>query len=114
MELLAASAKHAAAPDRRLGPPAVRRRRHNRRATPRRPGEYAGAGQARPGGNALLLAPLLDIPLPPERASTLAPEELRRRQLTALINWAMASARTQPVVLALEDVHWADPTTLDL
>ena len=26
----------------------------------------------------------------------------------------MAGARTQPVVLALEDVHWADPTTLDL
>jgi predicted ATPase len=25
----------------------------------------------------------------------------------------MAGARTQPVVLALEDVHWADPTTLD-
>ena len=26
----------------------------------------------------------------------------------------MAGARTQPVVLALEDVHWADPTTLDV
>ena len=26
----------------------------------------------------------------------------------------MAGARTQPVVLAFEDVHWADPTTLDL
>jgi predicted ATPase len=25
----------------------------------------------------------------------------------------MAGARTQPVVLALEDVQWADPTTLD-
>ena len=25
----------------------------------------------------------------------------------------MAGARTQPVVLALEDMHWADPTTLD-
>src|SRR5262249_41117787 len=48
-----------------------------------------------PAENAPLLAPLLDIPLPPERASTLAPEELRRRQLTALINWAIASARTQ-------------------
>ena len=62
----------------------------------------------------LCLAPLLDMPLPPERASTLAPEELRRRQLAALTNWVMAGARTQPVVLALEDVHWADPTTLDL
>ena len=26
----------------------------------------------------------------------------------------MAGARVQPVVLAVEDVHWADPTTLDV
>ena len=67
-----------------------------------------------PAENAPLLAPLLDIPLPPERAPTLAPEELRRRQLAALTNWVMAGARAQPVVLAFEDLHWADPTTLDL
>jgi predicted ATPase len=67
-----------------------------------------------PVENAPLLAPLLDIPLPQERSLTFAPEELRRRQLAALTNWAMASAKVQPVVLALEDIHWADPTTLDL
>jgi len=67
-----------------------------------------------PAENAPLLAPLLDIPLPQERASTFAPEELRRRQLAALTNWVIASARTQQLVLALEDLHWADPTTLDL
>src|SRR5215472_15258806 len=67
-----------------------------------------------PTENAPLLAQLLDIPLPQERALTFAPEELRRRQLAALTNWAMASAKVQPVVLALEDIHWADPTTLDL
>jgi predicted ATPase len=61
-----------------------------------------------------LLAPLLDIPLPPERASALPPEELRRRQLAALTNWVIESARTQPLVLALEDLHRADPTTLDV
>jgi predicted ATPase len=64
--------------------------------------------------NVPLLAPLLDIPLPPERTPTSMPEELRRRQLAALLAWVMAGARVQPVVLALEDVHWADPTTLDL
>ena len=64
--------------------------------------------------NASLLAPLLDIPLPPERAPTLAPEELRRRQLAALTSWVMAGARSQPLVLAFEDLHWADPTTLDV
>ena len=67
-----------------------------------------------PTENAALLAPLLEIPLPPERAPTLTPEELRRRQLAALTNWAIASTKVQPVVLALEDIHWADPTTLDL
>jgi class 3 adenylate cyclase/predicted ATPase len=61
-----------------------------------------------------LLAPLLDIPLPEERVLKLAPEELRRRQLAALNNWVMASAKTQPLVLAFEDLHWADPTTLDV
>jgi predicted ATPase len=66
-----------------------------------------------PAENASLLAPLLDIPLSSERAPNLAPEELRRRQLAALTNLIMAGARTQRVVLALEDVHWADPTTLD-
>jgi predicted ATPase len=61
-----------------------------------------------------LLASLLDIPLPQERVNALPPEELRRQQLAALTASVMASARVQPVVLALEDVHWADPTTLDV
>ena len=64
--------------------------------------------------NAPLLALLLDIPLPKERISTLAAEELRRRQLAALTNWVMAGAKAQPLVLAFEDLHWADPTTLDV
>src|SRR6516165_10748349 len=67
-----------------------------------------------PGENAALLAPLLDIPLPPERAMALAPEELRRRQLAALTSLVMTSARAQPVVLAVEDLQWTDPTTLEL
>ena len=67
-----------------------------------------------PAENAPLLAPLLDIPLPKERMPALAPEELRRRQLAALTNWVMAGAKVQPVVLAFEDLHWADPTTLDV
>ena len=67
-----------------------------------------------PAENAPLLAPLLDIPLPKERTPNFAPEELRRRQLAALTNWVMAGAKVQPVVLAFEDLHWADPTTLDV
>jgi class 3 adenylate cyclase/predicted ATPase len=67
-----------------------------------------------PAENGSLLAPLLDIPLPQARVPALAPEELRRRQLAALTNWVMAGAKVQPVVLAFEDLHWADPTTLDV
>ena len=67
-----------------------------------------------PTENVPLLAPLLDIPLPQDRVPALTPEELRRRQLAALTNWVMAGAQVQPVVLAFEDLHWADPTTLDV
>jgi class 3 adenylate cyclase/predicted ATPase len=67
-----------------------------------------------PAESAPLLAPLLDIPLQPERSLELMPDELRRRQLAALTNLVIAGARTQPIVLAVEDVHWADPSTLDL
>ena len=59
-----------------------------------------------PAENVPLLAPLLDIPLPKERLPALAPEEVRRRQLAAMTNWVIAGARSQPVVLALEDVHF--------
>jgi class 3 adenylate cyclase/predicted ATPase len=67
-----------------------------------------------PAENAPLLAPLLDIPLPQERAASLAPDELRRRQMAAATAAAIAGARVQPVVLAIEDLQWADPTTLDV
>jgi class 3 adenylate cyclase/tetratricopeptide (TPR) repeat protein len=67
-----------------------------------------------PAENVPLVAPLLDIPVPKERVPTLAAEELRRRQLAAMTNWVIAGARTQPSVLAFEDLHWADPTTLDV
>ena len=67
-----------------------------------------------PAEHAPLIAPLVDIPLPPGGGANLPPEELRRRQLAAVIAWFLAGARTQPAALAFEDLHWADPTTLDL
>jgi class 3 adenylate cyclase/tetratricopeptide (TPR) repeat protein len=67
-----------------------------------------------PAEHAPLLAPLVDIPLPPERAPSFSPEDLRRRQLAAMTALVLAGARSQPVVLAFEDLHWADPTSLDL
>src|SRR5262245_20577 len=67
-----------------------------------------------PAENVPLLAPLLDIPLSQQRRLAIAPEELRRRQFAALTGWTIASARVQPLVLVFEDLHWADPTTLDV
>jgi class 3 adenylate cyclase len=61
-----------------------------------------------------LLAPLVDIPLPPARAANFPPEELRRKRLAAMTTWVLAGARSQPAVIAFEDLHWAGPTSLDL
>ena len=61
-----------------------------------------------------LIAPLVDVPMPEERAAKFPPEELGRRQLAALVAWFLAGARSQPAALAFEDLHWADPTSLDL
>jgi class 3 adenylate cyclase/tetratricopeptide (TPR) repeat protein len=61
-----------------------------------------------------LLAPLVDILLPEDRRVKFTPEELRRRQLAAMTAWVLAGARSQPAVIVFEDLHWADPTSLDL
>jgi tetratricopeptide (TPR) repeat protein len=61
-----------------------------------------------------LLTSLLDISAATVDLPALTPEELRRRQLAAMVAWMLAGARTQPLVLAFEDLHWADPTSLDL
>src|ERR1700722_140067 len=63
---------------------------------------------------AALLAPLIDIPVPSERLPSLPPEEVRRRQLAAMVEWVIAGARIQPVVLVFEDLQWFDPTSIDL
>ena len=34
--------------------------------------------------------------------------------MAAMTAWILAAARTQAIVLAFEDLHWADPTSLDL
>ncbi|HLW70018.1 MAG TPA: AAA family ATPase [Candidatus Binataceae bacterium] len=62
-----------------------------------------------------LIAPLLNLSLPPEYPpSALSPEQQRRRLLATLVEWVLGSARTQPLVIATEDLHWADPSTLEL
>ncbi|MBX6365772.1 MAG: AAA family ATPase, partial [Gemmatimonadetes bacterium] len=55
-------------------------------------------------------------PLFPEVAGRVAldPEQDRRRLFHALASTLHALARTQPLVIIVEDVHWSDDATLDL
>jgi class 3 adenylate cyclase len=63
-----------------------------------------------------LLAGLLSVPLPEERYAplTLTPPQQKQQTLDALVAWLAAEAERQPVLVAWEDLHWADPTTLEL
>jgi class 3 adenylate cyclase/predicted ATPase len=47
-------------------------------------------------------------------ALELAPAVLRARTLEALVRQLLKLAATRPVLLLVEDAHWADPTTLEL
>lgn len=42
------------------------------------------------------------------------PSERRRALLGILIGWVLNVARRQPTVLVIEDLHWVDPSTLEL
>ena len=49
-----------------------------------------------------------------EHGGELSPAAFRAGLHRAFADWATALARTKPVVLILEDVHWADASTLEL
>ncbi|MGD0701912.1 MAG: AAA family ATPase [Trebonia sp.] len=77
-------------------------------------------------GNTNLLAPLshlMDLPQPPqpqrgtqaaETTGQIGPEELQRQTFAAVLALVARLAAVAPTVLALEDLHWADPTSLRL
>jgi predicted ATPase len=63
-----------------------------------------------------LFAGLLAVPLPAERyaALTVTPQQQKQQTLDVLAAWLAAEAERQPVLVAWEDLHWADPTTLEM
>jgi class 3 adenylate cyclase/tetratricopeptide (TPR) repeat protein len=62
-----------------------------------------------------LLAAVLSIPLDEhERIDTLPPQLRRERTLSSLVRWLAGLARNRAVVIVIEDLHWADPSTLDV
>jgi len=67
-------------------------------------------------GEALpLIAPLVNLPIPNRYPPLqMAPDQQRKRLLATIAAWALGSARIQPMVIVVEDLHWADPSTLEV
>ena len=63
-----------------------------------------------------LFGALLAVPLPAERypARSVSPQQQRQQTQDALVAWLLEEATRQPVLAVWEDLHWADPTTLEL
>src|SRR5215510_11005916 len=66
--------------------------------------------------SAPLFAPLLSLPLPEDRypALNLSPQRQRQKTLETIVAILLELAEHQPVLFILEDLHWTDPTTLEL
>jgi class 3 adenylate cyclase/tetratricopeptide (TPR) repeat protein len=61
------------------------------------------------------IAPLLDLPLGDRYPiPSIPPDQQRKKLLATLVAWVFAAAKAQPLVIATEDLHWADPSTLEL
>jgi hypothetical protein len=69
----------------------------------------------RPREDLRFIAAMLSIPCE-ERygAVAMTPQKFKDETLRALADTTEAIARRQPTVMLLEDVHWADPTTLEV
>jgi class 3 adenylate cyclase/predicted ATPase len=62
-----------------------------------------------------LFASLLSVPLAGRYAApTLSPQQQKQQTLDALVAWMLEEAECQPVLVAWEDLHWADPSTLEM
>ncbi|HEX6713179.1 MAG TPA: AAA family ATPase [Thermoleophilaceae bacterium] len=61
-----------------------------------------------------LLADLMSIPFTREEQLSLAPRDARTALLHVLESLLVKDARRHPMLLVVEDLHWADPTTVEL
>ena len=62
-----------------------------------------------------LFASLLSLPLGDSyQKLSLTPEQLKEQTADAIVALSLEEAERQPLLAVWEDVHWADPSTLDL
>jgi TOMM system kinase/cyclase fusion protein len=62
-----------------------------------------------------LIASLLSLPLGDRYSPlTLTPEKQKQKTMEVLLTLLLERAAEQPVLLVVEDLHWADPSTLEL
>src|SRR5207244_3699897 len=63
-----------------------------------------------------LLAPLPSLPIPEDRYTPLhlSPQRQRQKTLEAIVAIMLELAERQPVLFIIEDLHWTDPSTLEL
>jgi class 3 adenylate cyclase/tetratricopeptide (TPR) repeat protein len=62
-----------------------------------------------------LIVEMVNLPIPSKYPPVLLAPDLKRKRLLAnLVIWVLNVARLQPVVVALENLHWVDPSTLEL
>ena len=63
-----------------------------------------------------LFAALLSLELPADRYPplSLSPQQQRQMTLDAVTGWLFEEAERRPVLQVWEDLHWADPSTLEL
>ena len=62
-----------------------------------------------------LVASLLTLSLPEDRYPhvELSPQQLRQQTQDALVSWILDRAEESALLAFCEDIHWADPTTLE-
>ena len=63
-----------------------------------------------------LMAALLSLPVPEDRypALRLTPQQLKQQTADVLVALTLEEAEHQPILQVCEDLHWADPSTLEL
>ena len=62
-----------------------------------------------------LFTSLLSLPLPPKHSPlNLSPEQSKQKTMEAFLTILLKRSGQQPVLFVMEDMHWIDPSTLEL